>query len=105
MKSSRIVRFWVHLAVGALAGLVIFIMSVTGVALTYEKQVIEWADRLAWTPPAIRGTRRPPEELLEEAAAFGGVPAAGLTVRARADAPATVTLDGNKSLLVDSLGT
>ena len=101
MKSFRTVLFWVHLAVGAFAGIVIFIMSVTGVALTYEKQVIEWADRQAWSPPAIGGTHLPPEVLLENAAAFSGVPATGITLRARADAPATVTLDGNKSLLVD----
>ena len=101
MKSFRTVLFWVHLAVGALAGIVIFIMSVTGVALTYEKQVIEWADRQAWTPPAIGGTHLPPQELLEKAAAFSGVPATGITLRARVDAPATVTLDGNKALLVD----
>jgi uncharacterized iron-regulated membrane protein len=101
MKSFRTILFWVHLAVGALAGIVIFIMSVTGVALTYEKQVIEWADRQAWTHPAVGGTHLPPEALLEKAAAFSGVPATGITLRARADAPATVTLDGNKSLLVD----
>ena len=101
MKSFRTALFWIHLAVGALAGIVIFIMSVTGVALTYEKQVIEWADRQAWTPPAVGGPHLPPEELLEKAAAFSGVPATGITLRARADAPATVTLDGNKSLLVD----
>ena len=101
MKSFRTVLFWIHLAVGALAGIVILIMSVTGVALTYEKQVIEWADREAWTRPAAGGTHLPPEQLLETAAAFSGVPATGITLRARADAPATVTLEGNKSLLVD----
>jgi uncharacterized iron-regulated membrane protein len=101
MKSFRTILFWIHLAVGALAGIVILIMSATGVALTYEKQVIEWADRQAWTPPAAAGAHLPPEELLEKAAAFSGVPATGLTLRARADAPATVTLEGNTSLLVD----
>jgi uncharacterized iron-regulated membrane protein len=101
MKSFRNGLFWIHLAVGTLGGIVIFIMSVTGVALTYEKQVIEWADRQAWTAPAAGGTHRAPEELLEKAAAFSGLPPTGITLRARADAPATVTLEGNKSLLVD----
>ena len=52
MKSFRTVIFWIHLAVGATAGVVILIMSVTGVALTYEKQMLEWADRRAWTAPS-----------------------------------------------------
>jgi uncharacterized iron-regulated membrane protein len=41
----RKVLFWLHLTAGVVAGTVVFIMSVTGVALMYEKQVIEWADR------------------------------------------------------------
>ena len=36
--------FWPHLIAGVLAGLVILVMSVTGVLLTYEKQVVAWAD-------------------------------------------------------------
>src|SRR5687767_3650246 len=105
MKSFRTVLFWVHLAVGALAGIVIFIMSVTGVALTYEKQVIEWADRRA-AAPALRtaaapGTRREtPETLLARVKATGAEPI-GITLRADPAAPATVTLEGNKALLVD----
>jgi len=34
--------FWSHLIVGIGVGVVIFIMSATGVLLTYEKQIIEW---------------------------------------------------------------
>jgi len=36
--------FWPHLIAGVLAGVVILIMSVTGVALMYQKQMTEWAD-------------------------------------------------------------
>jgi uncharacterized iron-regulated membrane protein len=43
MKSFRTVVFRTHLACGAAAGLVIFVTSVTGVALTCEKQLLEWA--------------------------------------------------------------
>ena len=103
MKSFRTVLFWIHLTAGAAAGIVIFIMSVTGVALTYEKQVIEWADRQAWTAPA--GASVPehlaPQALLASAAAKSGTSAIAITMRADALAPATVTLEGNKALLVD----
>ena len=52
MKTFRTVLFWAHLAAGTIAGIVVLIMCVTGVALTYEKQMIEWADRRAWTAPS-----------------------------------------------------
>jgi len=38
----RKIIFWSHLVVGISVGIIVFIMSVTGVLLTYEKQVIEW---------------------------------------------------------------
>ena len=103
MKSFRSVIFWIHLAAGVTAGIVIFIMSVTGVALTYEKQMIEWADRNAWTAPASTAAEHlAPETLLANVAAAKPEAAAiGLTLRADAAAPATVTLEGNKALLVD----
>jgi uncharacterized iron-regulated membrane protein len=102
MKSFRTVLFWIHLAVGAAAGIVIVIMSVTGVALTYEKQVIEWADRTAWTAPAVARSHMAPEALIAAAAAARPEkPVIGLTLRADAAAPATVTFDGNSALLID----
>lgn len=103
MKSLRSAIFWVHLAVGAAAGLVVLIMSVTGVALTYEKQMLEWADRRAWTAPSPVDARPlPPETLLANAAAARpGTAPTGVTLRADPAAPATVTLEGNKALLVD----
>jgi uncharacterized iron-regulated membrane protein len=36
--------FWIHLSCGVAAGLVILLMSVTGVLLTYERQILAWAD-------------------------------------------------------------
>ncbi|MCC7342727.1 MAG: PepSY domain-containing protein [Bryobacterales bacterium] len=45
MALFRKILFWSHLITGAIAGIVILIMSVTGVLLTYEKQMITWSDR------------------------------------------------------------
>ena len=103
MKNLRTAIFWIHLAVGALAGIVVVIMSVTGVALTYEKQVIEWADRGAWAAPpgASIDNHLSPETLLRVAAETSGSSAIAITMRADPSAPATVTLEGNKALLVD----
>lgn len=44
MKLFRRVLFWGHLASGVVAGVVILIMCVTGVALTYQKEMQYWAD-------------------------------------------------------------
>jgi uncharacterized iron-regulated membrane protein len=43
----RNVIFWAHLVSGIAAGLVILVMSVTGVLLTYERQIVAFADRAA----------------------------------------------------------
>ena len=40
----RRVLLLVHLCAGLTAGAVILVMSVTGVLLTYERQITEWAD-------------------------------------------------------------
>lgn len=48
----RRVLFWLHLAAGATAGLVILVMSATGVLLAFEKQLTAWADRGYKSRPA-----------------------------------------------------
>ena len=45
MALFRKILFWTHLITGSITGIVILIMSVTGVLLTYEKQMITWSDR------------------------------------------------------------
>lgn len=40
----RAVFFWTHLTIGLTAGLVILLMSVTGVMLGFERQMIAWID-------------------------------------------------------------
>lgn len=103
MALFRTVLFWMHLVAGVVAGAVILLMSVTGVALTYEKQVVEWADRHAYRwPPPSPGTRPlPPETLLAAVATVRpeAVPT-GMTRRADPSAPATVVFQGGASALV-----
>lgn len=48
----RTAVFWAHLVCGVAVGGVVLMMSVTGVVLTYEKQMARWADREYWTAPA-----------------------------------------------------
>jgi len=55
LAAFRRVLFWCHLVAGVTAGVVILIMSVTGVALTYQKEMQLWADTRTYRvepPPA-----------------------------------------------------
>lgn len=61
----RSVFFWLHLAAGLLAGLLVLTMSVTGVALTYERQLIKWSDREFQSVRLGAVERLPVEQLLE----------------------------------------
>jgi len=62
--SIRKVFFWMHLGAGFLAGVVIFIMCVTGVLLSFERQIANWSERdvRRVAPPA--GVERMPLDLL-----------------------------------------
>jgi len=47
MSVRRYVRpffFWIHLSIGILAGALILLMSITGVLLGFERQMIAWID-------------------------------------------------------------
>jgi uncharacterized iron-regulated membrane protein len=44
MKVVRSIIFWLHLTVGFVAGLVILVMSVTGLLLAFERQINAYAD-------------------------------------------------------------
>ena len=58
--------FWPHLIAGVTAGLVIFLMCVTGVLLTYERQLIAWADSgFRSTKPANDARPLPIDAVLE----------------------------------------
>ena len=44
MKQFRKIVFWLHLITGALAGIFIFIMCVTGALLSFESNILEFAE-------------------------------------------------------------
>lgn len=44
MRKSRKVIYWLHLICGLLAGIVIFIMCVSGAMLSFEKNILEFAE-------------------------------------------------------------
>lgn len=95
MKLFRKVLFWCHLTVGVIGGLVILIMSVTGVLLTYERQIIAWADTRNYkiAPPPAGAARLPVEALLTKVRELqAGANIATVTMRADLAEPASVAL-------------
>jgi uncharacterized iron-regulated membrane protein len=94
--------FWLHLTAGVIAGVVILIMSLTGVLLTYEKQMIAWADRSdAALPPAPGAARLSVDALLAAAVAGDGdARVTNLTISSVPGAPALATV-GTRTLTLN----
>jgi uncharacterized iron-regulated membrane protein len=58
--------FWIHLSSGVLAGLLVFVMSLTGVLLAYERQIKGWVAQSHYVPAAAQTTRMPLVQLLAD---------------------------------------
>ncbi len=67
MKVFRKALFWAHLVVGIAVGIVVLIMSVTGLALTYQRQTQQWADGYDVWPADAATEQLPVSELLRKA--------------------------------------
>jgi uncharacterized iron-regulated membrane protein len=101
MMGLRRVLFWMHLTAGVTAGLVILVMSLTGVLLTYERQLTEWADDVpVVTPPPEGGTPFGLEALAERARAARATWPDAITVRAEPNAPVAFGV-GREALFLD----
>lgn len=76
----RSIIFWTHLVCGLLVGIVVFTMSFTGVVLTYERQLNNWAARSHYVEPPPGTARMPLDALLglQQVAQPGQVPTAVL---------------------------
>ncbi len=61
MKFIRKTIFWLHLAVGMIAGVLVLVMAFTGIMMTYERQITVFADGFHIEPS---GERLGIEELL-----------------------------------------
>ena len=75
--------FWLHLIAGVVAAIVILVMSATGVALAFEKEIIAWAERDARlvVAPEAGVSRLSLDELLDQ-----------LRVQLSGERPSAVTL-------------
>jgi uncharacterized iron-regulated membrane protein len=103
MKKLRKMIFWLHLPLGVIAGTVILIMCVTGVLLTYEKQIIAWADTRSYrsAPPATQTQHLPVQTLITRARDSRGANPTSVTLKSDPFAPAEIGFGRETILFVN----
>jgi len=99
----RTLFFWTHLAAGVVAGLVILIMCVTGVLLTYERQLYTWFDRGFHSEAVTAGAGRMPiaDLLTRVQADVPDLTPASIAIDARPNAPVTIAA-GQRTFYADA---
>jgi len=99
----RKVIFWLHLTGGIAAGILVLIMSLTGVALTYQKQMTTWADKRIHRvePPADQAPLSAELLLRKLEEARPSVIPASVTLSSDPEMPASVTTGPNQTIFVN----
>ena len=90
--------FWLHLIIGCCAAIFIFLMSITGVALTYERQMIKFAERSDYPVVPTTSTQALPlSEILVIAHSYPTKKTPQIVVENQPNAPIVVK-DGRKKI-------
>lgn len=99
----RTIVFWVHLSAGVSAGLVIFIMSVTGALLAFQPQILNIVERGVRRVEPRPGAARLGAQAIVQAAAAAkpGAQPATLTLDADARAAALVSFGTAGNVYID----
>jgi len=99
----RTLIFWPHLVAGVVAGVVILTMSVTGVLLTYERQLNAWSDSdFRSTPPSDVAARMSVEDIVSTVRRDRpDIEVGALTLNSRADAPVSIAA-GRQTIYADA---
>lgn len=105
MHLSRPIRrtiFWFHLVAGLAAGLVIFLLGVTGFLLTYERQILAWQDGYELSAPAVGQPAPSLEEITAKVlATHEGAALTAISRESGAAEPFVFSFGKEKQLFVD----
>jgi uncharacterized iron-regulated membrane protein len=94
--------FWIHLVCGVAVGLVVLMMSATGVILMYERQIVAWAERASFPAPTPGAQRLTLEDLVATAKLHRPeFTPTTIVLRNEPDAPVVLGAGRNGSLLAD----
>ncbi|MFK8049449.1 MAG: PepSY-associated TM helix domain-containing protein [Halioglobus sp.] len=90
--------FWTHLAVGVVTGLVVLFLSVTGILLTYERQIVDALehDGASSGDPVLSA-----DQLADRASEITGGKATGVVFLPDAQSPVTVKIGRRQAGLLD----
>lgn len=97
----RKILFWMHLSCGVVAGVLILVMSVTGVAMTYERQMIAAAAERNHVSAPVGQARLSLDELAAKARALDAEGELSLVFEAEPGAPVTVTAGRQTAALLN----
>ncbi len=67
MKMFRKVVFWLHLSIGLLVALDVALLAATGLIMSFEHNIVAWAEKADGSPPTANTQRLPVETLLARA--------------------------------------
>ena len=94
--------FWVHLVFGVTAGVSIFVMAATGVALAFERQITDFVDRdIRWVTVPNTAQPRPMSDLLETARRSDAGEPTAIVVRNASQATVQLSIGRGKAIYVD----
>ncbi|HYE31926.1 MAG TPA: PepSY-associated TM helix domain-containing protein [Methylomirabilota bacterium] len=93
--------FWLHLGTGVIVGIVIFVMSVTGVLLMYQRQITAWADKVTVEKPATATAPLGIDELLAELRKKRETPPDAITIPSDATKPVSYSYGRETVLLAN----
>lgn len=93
--------FWAHLVTGVCAGLVVLMMSATGVLLTYERQIEAWIDSRETLSCSSGCERLSADDLYAAAASATGSDDPSVTLYRDPDRPASARAGRGAGVLLD----
>lgn len=96
----RRILFWIHLCGGSVAGIVILIMCLTGIALVFERQINSFADRLSRASVTTGAVRLPLDRIMATAPG-GSQPLSAITIYSKADEPVALAYGRERTVFID----
>jgi uncharacterized iron-regulated membrane protein len=98
----RRLLFWVHLGVGVVIGLVIGFLAVTGSILTFQPQIVAFAERSSQVTSPVQSSCVNPSDLLKNASDYRHGSATSLVLFSDPHRPGEVFFGADSVVLVNS---